>query len=79
MKDKNKDALPLTSGLGVLRRGKYQIYSHADEKMMERFKEIADPSVTLSERGDQTATRCYRGNSTVVNGSGKGREHLSCM
>ena len=29
----------------------------ADEKMMERFREIADPSVTFSEGGDQTTTR----------------------
>jgi len=48
----------VTSGLGVLRREKNQSFSHADEKMMERFKEIADPLVTLSERGDQTTTRC---------------------
>jgi len=48
---------PLTSDLGVLRR---DIFSQADEKMMERFREIADPSVTSSERGDQTATRCAK-------------------
>jgi hypothetical protein len=47
-----------TSGLGVLRRERSYIFSHADEKMMERPEKVADPSVTLSERGDQTATRC---------------------
>ena len=41
----------LTSGLVVLRR---EIFSQADEKMMERFREIADPSVTSSEGGDQS-------------------------
>ena len=35
-----------------------ETHSQADEKMMERFKEIADPSVTSSEGGDQTTTRC---------------------
>ena len=42
-------------GVYVLRR---EIFSQADEEMMERFREIADPSVTSSEGGDQTATRC---------------------
>ena len=46
----------------MLRR---EIFSQVDEKMMERFREIFDPSVTFSERGDQTATRCQRGNPTV--------------
>jgi len=35
-----------------------ETHSQAYEKMMERFKEIADPSVTFSEGGDQTTTRC---------------------
>jgi hypothetical protein len=48
----------ITSILGVLRRERSNIFSHADEKMMERFSEIADPSVTFSEGGDQTTTRC---------------------
>ena len=47
-----------TGGLGVLRRERSSIFSQANEKMMERFIEIADPSVTFSEGGDQTTTRC---------------------
>ena len=67
------------SGLGVLRRERSIIFSRTNEKMMERFREIADPSVTFSERGDQTTTRCCKGNPTVVNGSGKGKENFSGM
>jgi len=34
---------------------------------IEKLKqESADPSITFSEGGDQTATRCWRGNPTVA-------------
>ena len=47
----------LTSGLGVLRRERSSILSQTEEKMMERLREIADPTITFSEGGDQIATR----------------------
>jgi len=52
-----------TVGLGVLRRERHENFSHVDEKMMECGQPAyADSSVTFSEEGDQTSTRCCKGN-----------------
>jgi len=46
-------------------------YSFGTESFVGKYEHNYNRTITISEEGDQTTTRCRRGNPTVVNGSGK--------